>query len=784
MNTRFPGCLVGTTTTTSGTISLDAAALPFGAKLDDYLVNGATYAFYVRWPDNTTTGFLEGFGVWSSTGNGSITRAKITNSTVGEATDYTFAAGTKHILIVTPGSELANMASVFLDLPPWQDIVLGGMGQSNFGWSNLYLTGSAPASNSMVLDWCKPAAGGTAAWRVTDPTEHDTNLPVDDTVYVGTPRMAESASVWYPTGHIGRSLALTLQAITGRKVRTIFAATVGTPIDSGTKGWWPYNTALSTGCAKMFKDAVVAALAQMTTDDPRQTATKLHGFLWAQGESDVNATPGTAANATTNAAGYAVGATTLTLASAGTGTIVAGDILTFADDTNAYLVATGDTDVSNGGTIVLAAPGLRIAMSAATKTITLATTIAKSSARYGFMLYDVIAAMEDTTRWGICDSNTTYLLYDLPPYVRNNTANGRKFMGHAIAKALIGDRARIVSTEGMLGNDGAHYTGANADTLGGRGAKGWLSPSRAAAAATPAFMLRKDATASATQGGWTRVADGTGGLSAGGKYKFTSGNAYVQITFNDNSGLFMFDAGLKHIPTGTMLKFEKVTAPAGYRTCITTGPVEDNASYYRIPIGTIVDTGTIPAVADATYITTPLDHLWDGTTMTAATDLNILSAKLATGQEIAFSTSTTRTDKLVGADTEGKLRRSNTLIPMYYAVKTTSNAGYTLFNNYLMADGDAEHIDATVGYKCLTSNKQGAYRIQAIARRSGSSVLFDTTPTITQVQDGEALGVSPVIASDNFFSILWGWKITHTGKAATTLHWTTEVRVIPLATSA
>lgn len=88
--------------------------------------------------------------------------------------------------------------------------------------------------------------------------------------------------------------------------------------------------------------------------------------------------PGTAASATTNNAGYAVGATTLTLASAGTGTFVAGDIVTFAGDTEQYLVVTGDTDTSNGGTIVIAEPGLRTAMSAATKAITVVGTAARN----------------------------------------------------------------------------------------------------------------------------------------------------------------------------------------------------------------------------------------------------------------------------------------------------------------------------------------------------------------------------------------------------------------------
>lgn len=85
-------------------------------------------------------------------------------------------------------------------------------------------------------------------------------------------------------------------------------------------------------------------------------------------------TAGTASSATTDNAGYAVGATTITLASAGTGTILDGDVVTFAGDTNKYVVVTGDADVSNGGTIVLQEPGLRVAMSAATKAITVVAT--------------------------------------------------------------------------------------------------------------------------------------------------------------------------------------------------------------------------------------------------------------------------------------------------------------------------------------------------------------------------------------------------------------------------
>lgn len=89
-------------------------------------------------------------------------------------------------------------------------------------------------------------------------------------------------------------------------------------------------------------------------------------------------TAGTAASATTDATGYAVGTVTLTLASAGTGTILAGDVVTFAGDTNKYVVLSGDADVSNGGSITLAEPGLRVAMSAATKAITMVATSARN----------------------------------------------------------------------------------------------------------------------------------------------------------------------------------------------------------------------------------------------------------------------------------------------------------------------------------------------------------------------------------------------------------------------
>ena len=96
----------------------------------------------------------------------------------------------------------------------------------------------------------------------------------------------------------------------------------------------------------------------------------LHGFALRSSAQIASHTKGTASGATTDASGYSEGDTTITLASAGTGTILAGDVITFAGDSNKYLVTSGDSDVSNGGTITIAAPGLKQDIAASATAIT------------------------------------------------------------------------------------------------------------------------------------------------------------------------------------------------------------------------------------------------------------------------------------------------------------------------------------------------------------------------------------------------------------------------------
>lgn len=78
---------------------------------------------------------------------------------------------------------------------------------------------------------------------------------------------------------------------------------------------------------------------------------------------------GTGAAYTTTAAGFAIGITSIPIIT-GAGTVVAGDNVTFAGDTNIYVVTTG---VGAPGTIVIAEPGLRVAIPAVATAMTIGT---------------------------------------------------------------------------------------------------------------------------------------------------------------------------------------------------------------------------------------------------------------------------------------------------------------------------------------------------------------------------------------------------------------------------
>ncbi len=92
---------------------------------------------------------------------------------------------------------------------------------------------------------------------------------------------------------------------------------------------------------------------------------RIHGFDLRESAGVASHVKGTGASYTTNTAGYAVGATSITLIT-GTGTILAGDVITFTGDTNKYVVKTALT----AGVVVIQEPGLKVALAGSAVALT------------------------------------------------------------------------------------------------------------------------------------------------------------------------------------------------------------------------------------------------------------------------------------------------------------------------------------------------------------------------------------------------------------------------------
>lgn len=114
------------------------------------------------------------------------------------------------------------------------------------------------------------------------------------------------------------------------------------------------------------------------------------GILYRNGDQAIREsgriltrTAGAMASATTTSAALTVGQTVLPLATAGTGVVAAGDVITLANDTNQYVVTSvsfAGSNPASGDSITIAAPGLRVAQSAATRAITVVATSARNIA--------------------------------------------------------------------------------------------------------------------------------------------------------------------------------------------------------------------------------------------------------------------------------------------------------------------------------------------------------------------------------------------------------------------
>jgi len=127
--------------------------------------------------------------------------------------------------------------------------------------------------------------------------------------------------------------------------------------------------AIAAGSAVECNGALYKATTEIaiSTTDPVTDSTVADGTVYAL----LVPTSGTASSSTTDTTGYATTTTEITLASAGTGTILVGDRVQFAGDSHTYEVTTGDADVSDGGSIVIASPGLLASIAASAVAITI-----------------------------------------------------------------------------------------------------------------------------------------------------------------------------------------------------------------------------------------------------------------------------------------------------------------------------------------------------------------------------------------------------------------------------
>jgi hypothetical protein len=111
---------------------------------------------------------------------------------------------------------------------------------------------------------------------------------------------------------------------------------------------------------------------------------QLFGFDIRESAQVQTPTSGSMSGASTVSGALTVGQTVLTLKNAtGTGTVAAGDIITLANDSNKYVVASASFAGANpatGDTITLAAPGIRKAQSAAERAITVFATSTRNIA--------------------------------------------------------------------------------------------------------------------------------------------------------------------------------------------------------------------------------------------------------------------------------------------------------------------------------------------------------------------------------------------------------------------
>lgn len=225
--------------------------------------------------------------------------------------------------------------------------------------------------------------------------------------FIGNQQMALNAGVGYANSRAGK-IAQAIRALTN-EVETDLCALQSTFSRAyGTAGTTPFATAgdytdasfakkilVDNGAPEFDTHLVMNTTAGATLSGKQSAANiagtdsmqrqgillPLQGLDLRQSAQTVTQTAGAMASATTNNAGYAIGATVITLATAGTGVVAAGDIVTFAGDANKYVVGSvvfAGANPAAGDTITLNGTGLRVAITTSATAITVIATSARN----------------------------------------------------------------------------------------------------------------------------------------------------------------------------------------------------------------------------------------------------------------------------------------------------------------------------------------------------------------------------------------------------------------------
>lgn len=171
----------------------------------------------------------------------------------------------------------------------------------------------------------------------------------------------------------------------------------------------------------------------------------INGFALRESAQVPTVTAGTMASATTTASALTIGQTVLPLATAGTGVVAAGDIITLINDSNKYVVSSvsfAGSNPASGDSITIAAPGLRVAQSSATRAITVVATAARNIAfsRNAILLATRLPALPKegdlaTDRMIVSDPNSGIVLeFSVYPGFRMNVYHVSVCWGVSVIK--------------------------------------------------------------------------------------------------------------------------------------------------------------------------------------------------------------------------------------------------------------------------------------------------------------------------------------------------------------